>query len=124
MGNINSSGAVERFTLASGESKVFRNKQSPYGPELGNVVEGTVHGDEDVDQNGNPVATGSAVVKLQTSEDNVTFTDVVTATVVSRGHAPLNGTVGAYWKVLNNGPALAHVDLKAINTTAVIVPGL
>lgn len=115
MGSINSSGAVERFTLATGENKTFRNKRSPYGSELGNKVQGTVHGEEDIDKNGDPVATGSAVVKLQTSEDGVSFSDVATVTVVSRGHAPISGTVGAYWRILNNGPAQAHIDLKTVS---------
>ncbi len=112
MGNINSSGMTERFTLASGESKVFSNKANELGVSGGNLVVVDAHGDEDQDLNGAPLATGSAVVKLQTSEDNVTYTDVATATVVSRGYASVTGSVGAYFKILNNGPAQAHFVAK------------
>lgn len=120
MGNLNSSGSVERFTLANGESKVFTNLANALGVPGSNNVHADVHGDENQDNLGNPVDTGSSQVKLQTSEDGVTFTDVATSTVVSRGYAVLTGVVGAFWKVLNNGPSQVHLVVKPSRACQVV----
>lgn len=125
MGDLNSSGARERFTLAAGESKDFRNKISPFGTELGNQVQLMVHGEEDVAADSSPVNTGSAVVKLQTSENGSSFSDVATVTIVGRGVAPLSGAVGAYFRVLNvAGPGLAHVELHTLGVVPQVTPSL
>jgi hypothetical protein len=124
--SMNSSGAQERFTLAAGEMKTWRNKPSPYGTELGNKFIGDVHGEVDVDLHGNPVTVASgSVVKLQTSEDGTTFTDVATVTLVARGKEVLQGVVGAYARILNvAGPGVAHVEGKFLGVMPQVVPAL
>lgn len=87
MSNLNSSGSNERFPLASGGSRVFFTDQG------GNHVECEVHGDDQ--------SAASVTVKLQTSEDNVTFTDVATVTVVPSGSDFLNGLVGKYARLIS-----------------------
>lgn len=100
MAQINSSGSVERMTLAAGESKTFINV-TPGGNQW--VLD--LHGDDQ--------ETGNAVVDLRTSEDGTTFTTVGSAvTVVAGGIAALSGATGAYGQIRNVGPALIHVVAK------------
>jgi hypothetical protein len=102
MPQINSSGAVERFSLAANESKVFVTEDPG-----GNVWVIDLHGDNQ--------ETANASVKLQTSEDGVTYSDVGSAvTLVPGGVGSLTGATGRWAKILNNGAntGFCHVVAK------------
>lgn len=110
MGNLNSSGAQDRFVLASGASRVWLTAQGS------NLVDCDVKGDDQ--------SAGSVEVKLQTSEDNSSFSDVANVTVVPSGFAVLTGAVGKYCRLLSysgNDQVLLVVKLRNI---AQVVPSL
>lgn len=111
MSNLNSSGSRERFTLASGESKTFHTALG------GNECTIQVQADDQ--------AAASVSVKLQTSEDGTSFSDVGSAvTVVPRGRAVLTGKVGKYCKILSSaGLDVVHVAAE-LRQEAQIVPAL
>ena len=105
-GSINSSGSVERFTLAAGESKEFE-VQKPGG--CGWVID--VHGDESQSMVGVLNAVGTTV-KLQSAEGAAAYADVGTVTVVPGGTQALTGQTGQFAKIVNTGQGLAHVVAK------------
>ncbi len=112
MSNLNSSGSRERFTLASGENKAWTNDV------LGsNFAQCEIQGDDQ--------AVASVSVKLQTSEDGVSYSDVGSAvTVVPRGTAYLNGAVGKFHRVIStSGNDIVHVVVHHRNR-AEITPSL
>lgn len=99
MSNVNSSGAVERFTLGAGESKVFLTEDP--GGNLWNL-------DINADNQG-----PSVVVALQTSETNGSYATVGSAvTVVPGGFDVLSGRTGRWTRIINTGTGLAYVVAK------------
>jgi hypothetical protein len=99
MSNVNSSGAVERFTLAAGESKVFQTEDP--GGNLWNL-------DINCDNQG-----PSSIVALQSSETNGSYATVGSAvTVVPGGYAALSGQTGRWTRIINTGTGLAYVVAK------------
>ncbi len=110
MSNLNSSGSVERFTLASGEGKVFETALGS------NSLTVEVKGDDQ--------AAEAVEVTVQTSEDNVSFSDVDDVTVVPCGSATIVVAVGKYGRVIStDGEDLVHVVCKLRNI-AQVTPAL
>jgi hypothetical protein len=98
---INSSSSIERFALAPGEFKSYETLHPG-----GCIWSIDLHGDDPGADAvfGTPAAVPSATVKLQTSEDNTTYSDVGSAvTVVAKGQALLTGTCGQFSKIINTG---------------------
>jgi hypothetical protein len=86
--NLNSSGARDRFTLASTGIAVSRTYSNEFGA---NYVDSQL----EVDQQ----AKGSMTIVLETSQDGVSFSGVGSSvTVVPCGTAPLAGAVGNYFR--------------------------
>lgn len=106
--SVNSSGSVERFTLASGETKSFKNI------DLGaNQVAVDVHGEVVPNMDGTLPASVAAAVALKTSKDGTTYADVDTGSVVSGGSDILAGVIpGPYCDIVNTGPGVVHVVAK------------
>lgn len=108
MAQINSSGSVERFTLAAGESKSFLNV-TPGGNQWA------------IDLHGDDQESANAVVALQTSEVDSGYATVgSTVTVVPGGIATLTGATGKYAKILNSGSGLVHIVAKPLRIVNVI----
>lgn len=101
MSNLNSSGSQERFTLASAEQKTWVNLDAG-----GNHAQVELAGDDQ--------AAAAVSVKLQTSEDGSSFSDVGSAvSVVPRGKAVLAGATGKYTRVVSTaGTDIVHVVVK------------
>jgi hypothetical protein len=111
---------IERFVLASGESKTWETIRSggqAGTPATGNRVSVELGGDVQpyVLSTGQVMAEpGIAAVALKTSKDNVTYSDVATANVVYRGQTSLQGNVDRYFRVYNGGPAPVQVVVKPL----------
>jgi hypothetical protein len=110
MGNLNSSGAQDRFLLASGGSRTWLTAQG------GNLFDCDVKGDDQ--------SAASVTVKLQTSEDNISFSDVSTVTVVPSGYALLNGAVGKYGRILSSSGSDEVLVVAKLRNIAQVVPSL
>lgn len=108
---INSSSSIERFALAAGDSKSYE-VLVPGGTLWAIDLHGDDPGADLVF--GTPAAVPSATIKLQTSEDATTWTDVGSAvTVVAKGYALLTGATGRYARIINTGAVgLGHLVAK------------
>lgn len=107
--SLNSSGSIERFVLPAGGSKAFEVLH-PGGTRWN--VQYFVPTNMDLSGTLDNV---SGTVKLQTSEDGISYSDVsgTTITVVPGGEMQVTGATGHYAKFVNTNAAGAAVLITA-----------
>jgi hypothetical protein len=107
--SVNSSGSVERFILPAGGSKAFE-VLTPGGTRWN--VSYFVPVNMDL---AGTLDNISGTVKLQTSEDGITYSDVAntTITVVPGGEMNVTGATGAFARFINTNAAGAAVLITA-----------